>query len=59
MQNELTHHTDNEKEMRKEKVNQKQEYDRDEMQNIGEIEDREKELEQNLDDVSKQLDLRK
>ena len=59
MQNELTHHTDNEKEMRKDKVNQKQEYDRDEMQNIGEIEDREKELEQNLDDVSKQLDLRK
>ena len=47
----MVHHTDNEKDMRKEKVNQKQEHERDEMQNIGEIEDRETELKQNLEDV--------
>jgi hypothetical protein len=37
--------------MRNEKKNQKEDYDRDEMQNIGEIEDKEKELEQNLRDL--------
>jgi growth arrest-specific protein 8 len=42
--------------MRNEKKNQKEDYDRDEMQNIGEIEDKEKELEQNLRDLQLTLD---
>jgi hypothetical protein len=45
--------------MRNEKKNQKEEYDRDDMQNIGEIEDREKELKTGLDDLQLALDLSK
>lgn len=37
--------------MRNEKKNQKEDYDRDEMQNINEIEEREKELESNLKEL--------
>ena len=44
MKNERTHHVDNEKDMRKEKTEHKDVYEREEMQNIGEVEDREKEL---------------
>ncbi len=51
MNKERDFHVDKEKDMRKDKGNQKQEYERDEMQNIGEVEDREKEL----DDINAQL----
>lgn len=44
MKEERTHHADNEKDMRKQKGGQKEDFDRDEMQNIGEIEDKEKDL---------------
>lgn len=37
--------------MRKDKTSNKDEYARDEMQNIGEVEDREKELDQILRDT--------
>lgn len=45
MKEERTHHIDDEKDMRKDKKNQKEEYGRDELQNIEEVGDREKELE--------------
>lgn len=45
--------------MRKEKTSQKEEFSRDEMQNIGEVEDREKELDQILRDTQHKLDLSK
>ena len=59
MKDERVHHLDNETDMRKEKGAQKEEYGRDEMQNIGEVEDREKELDQILRDTQHQLDLSK
>lgn len=59
MKEERTHHTDNEKDMRKEKRNQKEEFDRDEMQNIGEVEDKEKDLDMGLKELQMQLDTTK
>ena len=52
-------HEQQQKEMRNEKKNQKEDYDRDEMQNIGEIEDKEKDLESNLKDLQLSLDTSK
>jgi hypothetical protein len=37
--------------MRNEKKNQNEEYERDDMQNIGEVEEKEKDLENNLKDL--------
>ena len=37
--------------MRNEKKNQKEEYERDDMQNIGEVEEKEKDLENNMKDL--------
>jgi hypothetical protein len=37
--------------LRNEKKNQKEDHDRDEMQNIGEVEDKEKDLEVNLKEL--------
>ena len=37
--------------MRNEKKNQKEEYERDDMQNIGEVEEKENDLENNLKDL--------
>ena len=51
MKEERTHHTDDEKDMRKEKKNQKEEYERDDMQNIGEVEDKEKDLNESLKEL--------
>ncbi len=45
MGEEHAYHEQQQKEMRNEKKNQKEEYDRDEMQNIGEVEEKEKDLE--------------
>ena len=45
MAEEHNYHEQQQKEIRNDKKNQKEDFDRDEMQNIGEIEDREKELE--------------
>ena len=59
MGEEHAHHEQQQKEMRNEKKDQKEDYDRDEMQNIGEVEDREKELEQNLKDLQLSLDTSK
>ena len=59
MNKERDYHLDNEKDMRKDKISQKQDYARDENQNIGEVEDREKELEDNNIQLQKQLDLQK
>lgn len=56
MKEERNHHLDNEKDSRKEKGNQKEEYERDEMQNIGDVQDKEKELEVNLKDLQATLE---
>ena len=45
--------------MRNEKKNQKEDHDRDEMQNIGEVEDKEKDLEGNLKELQLALDTSK
>jgi hypothetical protein len=44
MKEERNHHVDNEKDMRKNKTGLKEDFDRDEMQNIGEVEDKEEDL---------------
>lgn len=44
MGEERKYHDQQQKDMRNEKKNQKEDYSRDEMQNIGEIEDKENEL---------------
>lgn len=44
MKEERNHHVDDEKDMRKNKTVLKEDYDRDEMQNIGEVEDKEQDL---------------
>lgn len=44
MANERTYHVDNEKGMRKDKGDEKNNYETEEQANIGEVEDREKEL---------------
>lgn len=59
MNKERDYHLDNEKDMRKDKGSQKQDYHRDEMKNIGEVEDREKELEDNNIQLQKALDIQK
>ncbi len=59
MNKERDYHVDKEKDMRKDKVAQKQEYERDEMQNIGEVEDREKELDENNVRLHEALDIQK
>ena len=59
MKEERTHHQDNEKDMRKAKVVQKEDFTRDEMQNIGEIEDKEKDLDQNLKELQLSLETSK
>ena len=51
MKEERTLHINNEQGMRKDKTTSKEEYGRDELQNIGEVEDKEKELEQNLKEI--------
>jgi len=45
--------------MRDEKKNQKEEYDRDEMQNISEVEDKERELESNFKELNLALETTK
>jgi len=45
--------------MRNEKKNQKEDFERDEMQNIGEVEDKEKDLESGLKDLQLALDTSK
>jgi hypothetical protein len=45
--------------MRNEKKNQKEDYERDEMQNIGEVEDKEKDLESGLKDLQLALETSK
>lgn len=47
----MQYHESQQKEMRNEKKNQKEEYERDDMQNIGEVEEKEKDLENNLKDL--------
>lgn len=59
MVDEHGYHETQQKEMRNEKKNQKEDYERDEMQNIGEVEDRERELEQNLKELQLSLDTTK
>jgi len=51
MGEEMQYHESQQKEMRNEKKNQKEEYERDDMQNIGEVEEKEKDLENNLKDL--------
>ncbi len=51
MKEERNHHVDNETDGMKEKKNLKEEYERDEMQNIGEVEDKEKDLELNIKEL--------
>lgn len=45
MKDERNHHTDNEKDMKKDKKTLKEEYGREESSNIGDVEEKEKELE--------------
>jgi hypothetical protein len=45
--------------MRNEKKNQREEYDRDEMQNIGEVEEKEKDLESMLKELQLSLETSK
>ena len=45
--------------MRNEKKNQKEEYDRDDMQNIGEVEEKEKELESMMKELHLSLEMSK
>lgn len=59
MKDERNHHTDNEKDMKKDKKTLKEEYGREESSNIGDVEEKEKELEQNLKDLNKELELKK
>ena len=59
MKDERNHHMDNEKDMKKEKKTLKEEYNREESSNIGDVEEKEKELEQNLKDLNKELELKK
>jgi hypothetical protein len=59
MDEERKYHDLQQSEMLNEKKNQKEDYDRDEMQNIGEVEDKEKELESNLKDLQLSLDTTK
>lgn len=51
MKSEKDHHQENETDMRKQKASWKDEYTRDEMQNIGEVESREETLDQILKDT--------
>jgi cation transport regulator ChaC len=51
MGEEKQYHEQQQKEMRNEKKNQNEEYERDDMQNIGEVEEKEKDLENNLKDL--------
>ena len=50
---------DNEKDMKKDKKNLKEEYNREESSNIGDVEEKEKELEQNLISLNKELEHKK
>jgi hypothetical protein len=59
MHEEHKYHEVQQSDMRNEKKNQKEEYDRDEMQNIGEVEEKEKELEDNLKELQLSLDTSK
>lgn len=59
MAEEHGHHEQLQKEMRAEKRNQRDEFDRDEMQNIGEIEDKERDLESGLKDLQLALETSK
>ena len=51
MGEEHNYHEHQQQELRNEKKNQKEDHDRDEMQNIGEVEDKEKDLEGNLKEL--------
>lgn len=59
MAEEHAYHEQQQKEMRNEKKNQKEEYERDDIQNIGEVDDRQKELEQNLKELQLSLETTK
>ena len=59
MAEEKKYHETLQKDMRGEKKSQKEDFQRDEMQNIGEVEDKEKELEQNLRDLQLSLETSK
>ena len=52
-------HEQQQKEMRNEKKNQREEYDPDEMQNIGEVEEKEKDLESMLKELQLSLETSK
>ena len=57
MKDERNYHNDNESEMRKEKGNKKEEYKRDELKNIDEIENKEKDLDTDLKDLQSHLEM--
>ena len=59
MKDERIHHVDNEKDMLAKKKEQKQQYIGDDGTNQGEIEGREKELDQGLKDTKEALDLKR
>ena len=59
MKDERIHHVDNEKNMLAKKKEQKQQYIGDDGTNQGEIEGREKELDQGLKDTKEALDLKR
>ena len=59
MKEERNHHVDDEKDMRKNKSVLKEDYERDEMQNIGEVEDKEQDLDQNLKELQLSLETSK
>ena len=57
MKEERVHHVENDKDMLNKKKQQKSEYDGEDRTNIGEIEHKEKELDQNLKDAEEQLNI--
>ena len=59
MAEEKQYHEQTQKEMRNEKKNQKEEYERDDMQNIGEVEEKEKDLESMLKELQLSLETSK
>mmetsp|Transcript_9636 Transcript_9636/g.14666 ORF Transcript_9636/g.14666 Transcript_9636/m.14666 type:complete len:349 (-) Transcript_9636:69-1115(-) len=59
MKEERVHHTDKDKEMLKDKKKYKDDYIKDEIQNQGDIDNREKELDQNLKELEKALNIQR
>jgi hypothetical protein len=59
MKEERNHHLDHEKDTRKNKTVHKEDHERDEMQNIGEVEDKEADLDLNLKEIHAGLEASK